>query len=880
MIACFDCRNLEAFIQVSPRGDARPVAISMHEGPVPSPWSSSDDRAPGLYCAKCGQSIEVDLEEARLIDDRLDFVAPGDFAAGPITEEIRALRPDADWYELELEPRPPAFGEVAGDIHPAVSDALLRTGRGRLFTHQAQAIDAALSGANVLQATSAGSGKSLGFTVPVLDRLVRDETATALFLFPLRALANDQMDSLSSLGVVDDPWLNDTLFELDLGGGVSPLGVGRHDGATPDHERAMIRRSARIVISNPDSLHWAILRFARHKYKDKSTWRAFFKGLRYVVIDEVHAYQGVFGSNVGNVLRRLRRLAAHYGASPQFLAASATIGNPIELVTGLTGLDEFTLVDDDGSERRKRTILVCNPPPRSEDHAEVTDEEDSTDGVPDDDLGRVAPQTIAIELAASAALASPNHPPVRVIGFCRSRNEVFGLTKRLQARLKDLKRADLGAAVAPYAATFLARDRVEAEGKLRDGSTLAVISTNALELGINIPDLSVALLVGYPGQISSFRQRAGRVGRAGEGVVVLIVGDDPLQQFIAGDADTLQSLLDGRPEEVVINPEASQIAQRYGLGPAQAELDGISFEDAEYFGPIVDELLSTVTGPPDAEHHGRQYWSVPFADDPYTDLRGTGGGRSLTVIAQKGRQREPVGVIGEDVAPRDCFVPAIWFGPEGDLFKVIGFDIDAGEIYCEGPVEVPYLTRGVPFDRVTVIADQADTIDVNGAALGYGALEITRQVQSYKELPFSGNERSKSVERAWPPHAFNTVGLHLTLPASWVTTGEEADQTVKAVEHVLLSLAPTVVACDPYDLEASSNGTTIYLYDSFGGDLGLSKPAFERFTEIVGHALETVERCSCDAGCPSCIMLSRRPDGNRDLSKSGAIQVLQMLGVG
>lgn len=466
---------------------------------------------------------------------------------------------------------------------------------------------------------------------------------------------------------------------------------------------------------------------------------------------------------------------------------------------------------------------------------------------------------------------------MRLISFCRSRNEVFGLTKRLQSRLKDAKRSDLGAAVAPYAATFLARDRLEAEGRLRDGSTLAIISTNALELGIDIPDLSIALLVGYPGQISSFRQRAGRVGRAGEGVVVLIVGDDPLQQFVASDPETLPRLLDGRPEEVIVNPEAPEIAMRYGLAPAQAELGGLCFEDVEYFGSIVETVLADVTGPPSNEHRGRPYWQVPISDEPYQDLRSVGGGRSCTVIVQKGRDFTPVGVIGADVAPRDCFVPAIWFGPDGDLFRVTGFDDKAGEVYCEGPVDVPYLTRGITFDHVSIATEQVAPIDFSGAAVGFGALDIVRQVQSYKELPFSGPERSKPVERAWPPHEFRTTGLYVNLPAEWFTSTDSRDATIRAVEHLLLSLAPTVVACDPFDLEATSSSTTIYLYDSFGGDLGLSRPAFDRFGEVARYALDTVERCACARGCPSCVMLSRRPDGNRDLSKDGARTVLRRL---
>lgn len=877
MLVCWECQNLDAFQQVSGRADRRD--LRQHSGGLTlDPWAASDSRAQGLYCAKCQKAVEADLGELGLKDDRIDFVAPADFRADELAQLLSSLRPDAAWSRMEIPPRAPVFADLPAGLHPQLSEALERTGRAQLFSHQSEAISHALAGEHVVQATPAGSGKSLGLVLPLLDRLIREPRTTAILLYPLKALANDQLAALERLGVGPATWTNSSSFELRLGDDVDPIRVARYDGSTPDHERSSIRRHARLLITTPDSLHSSILRMATRSYSDGSSWERILRGLRFVVLDELHSYQGVFGSAVGNVLRRLRRVSDHYGASAQFLTASATIGNPRELAEVLTGVSPFAVVDKDGSHGRRRVVLICNPPERSVDSPSRSTEDDAPDPLEQVEGGRLAPQTVAIDLLVKGALAAPDRLPVRSITFCRSRNAVFQLSQRTRGALKEHRRSDLAGAVAPYAATFLADDRAEAEGKLRDGSTLAIVSTNALELGIDIPDLSLAVLVGYPGQVSSFRQRIGRAGRAGEGVAVLIVGDDPLQQHLARRQDALADLLDMPAETVVVNPDAAEIARRYGLAPAQDELGGISFEDEKYFGTVVDAWLDGAAGRPSVRHGDTNYWHMPSdLEDPHsTGLRNAVGSESYTVVHQSGRDFKAIGVVDSGSAPRDAFVPAIWNGPDGALYRITGFDQPKREIYCEGPVESPFLTRGVTVDRVEVRSEHVPEVARGRSIAGYGQLEITRQVYSYKEQYFSGRDKNQTVEKGWPPVNFATDGLYLRVDTSVV--GElPHDGSVRALEHLLLAVAPALVACDPYDIDSTSTQSEVYLYDSFGGDLGLTRASFDRLDELTELAQQVVASCTCDTGCPSCVMLSRRPDGNKDLSKAGAVLLLGSL---
>lgn len=875
MIACWQCRNLHEFVQVSDRADARAIRVGL-DGLSRGAWELDDTRPEGLYCAACAAPVQGDVATLGLTDARIGFVPPEDFDAAAVAKELAAIRPDATWTTFDIPARPARHGEARSKLHPSVRAGLERIGALPLYTHQAEAIDAAMDGHGVVQATPAGSGKSVGFLAPVLDALQRDAHATAILCFPLRALAGDQLNGLSRWGVVESPWLDWCLLDLQLPGDATPVRVGRYDGATPEHRRRQIRREARLLITTPDSIHHSLLRKAKGTYADGTSWERILRGLRYVVLDEIHTYQGVFGSNVGQVLRRLRRAATWYGAEPDFLTASATIGNPGELAARLTGIEMgWRVIDDDGAPTRARKVLICNPPhakqPRQRQDADA-EPTASAQRLPD----RLTPQTIALDLVPKGALASAEHPPVRTICFERSRIGVFALEQRIKAKLKELRREDLASTVASYAATFLAEDRAAQEQRLRDGSILAITSTNALELGIDIPDLSLAVLCGYPGQISSFRQRAGRVGRAGEGVVVLVVGNDPLQQFLASHPKELEKLLHARAEDVVVNPDAEAVVEQYGLRAAEADLGGIAREDRDYFGADrVNAWLRSAHGSPAFEHRGQLYWSVSDPDqEAYANLRSTAGHRTFTVLHVNGREQKEIGTLDEGSAPRDAFVPAIWTTPE-HTYEVVGFDRQRGEIYCEGPRDFGYLTRGMPKDRVEVVADLAPERSIAGLRVGYSRLAITRQVFSYKKVQASGAEDNHQVEQMWPPVDFATEGMRMTIPLEWCAgQGWEVAEAIRGFEHVLLALAPSVVACDPIDLDAASEVPTAYLYDSFGGGIGMSRPAFERFDEIVALGRQVVEACPCDHGCWGCVALGRRPDGNDGVSKKGALHLL------
>jgi hypothetical protein len=267
---------------------------------------------------------------------------------------------------------------------------------------------------------------------------------------------------------------------------------------------------------------------------------------------------------------------------------------------------------------------------------------------------------------------------------------------------------------------------------------------------------------------------------------------------------------------------------------------------------------------------------VPWDQEAYPPLRNSTGGESYTVVC--GPSRQPVGVIDAATAARDAFVPAIWNGPDSSC-RVVGFDHTRRQILCEGPIEASHLTRGIPVDQVEVRSDLAPLRKVGGAAVGYAVLGITRQVYSYKVIGLAGGERTEQVEAPrWPPLQFLTEGLHLQLDPAWSTGFTWGpNEAVKGFEHVLLALSPVVVACDPYDIDATSDGATVYLYDSFGGGIGITRVAFERLPEIVSYGLRLIQSCPCSKGCPSCVFLTRRPDGNKDVSKAGALNILTQL---
>ena len=886
LISCNNCGIIPNFTQVSKRGDAREISLSIPKGYETSGWTQQDSRPEGFYCL-CGSEnpLEVDEDSLGLSDDRIDFVHPLDVDVALLRDELLAIRDDATWSEMEIPATLPRYATLSENLHPDLLAALEQTGRGQFYLHQAQAIDAALCGENVIQATSAGSGKSLGLTLPVLDRLHRDNIefganakSSAILVYPMRALAADQMVALSRLGRhafdhsrnVMKLWLNDQ---------EEPIIIGKLDSETPSAAKKEIRETARIVITTPDSLHAQILQYSTHNYKDGSSWRGFRKGLRFVVLDEVHVYRGVFGSAAANVFRRLRRIVEKYDERQlQFLMASATIGNPVTHAKLLAGIDAITLVHDDGSASSRKILLVCNPPLRANDRKGASSIDENEEGHSSGDVvpTRVSPQTVAVQFIVDGLLHSEQHAPIRFITFSRTRDGVFRTHRIITNNLKERGARDLAARVASYAATFTAEDKNHEEERLRDGRTLGVVSTNALELGIDIPDLSASILLGYPGQLSSFRQQIGRAGRLGEGVAILIVGDDPLQQHLARDPEALRGLLKAQAEDVVINPFAPAIVERFGCGPADKETGGLSRSDRKYFGEAAIDIWLGQGSPLETKlaFGGEEHFKMKELP-LYPELRSMGSDGTFELVTAGGLS-EVVGKVDRRTAAKSAFVPAIWNGSKGRQFRVVDFNPNQTKITVVEVEEPGIFTRGVEIINVEVGDDLLAPIEKGLFRLRYAGLKIERYVPSYKFGQASGAESSASCDASWPPETFRSDGLILELNAIQDEEGF-SNGAVRAVEHLLLSASPVVAAVDPSDLDATATTSRVIIYDTFGGGIKQSEPLFHRFKEVAQFALDIVEDCPCVSGCPECIWIARRPEGNADLDKSRGAELLRRL---
>ena len=426
--------------------------------------------------------------------------------------------------------RPGQTSPLPEDLPPALSEALGRGGITELYLHQAEALSAARSG-NVIVTTGTASGKSLSFNLPVLETLASDPRARALYLYPTKALAQDQARKLAQLRA---PFLRHSIY----------------DGDTPKEERKAVRQRSNLILTNPDMLHVGIL--PNHR-----AWGDVFANLAWIVVDEAHVYRGVFGSHVGNVLRRLRRLANAYGTEPRFILTSATIANPADLAEGLTGLD-FTLVDTDAAPRAERQIVMWNPP--------LVDEQTGARG--------------SALSEAAGLLASLVEREVRTICFLKSRRGVELIQRFTQLRLEESGRGDLAERIAPYRAGYTPQQRREIERRLSDGELLAVATTDALELGIDVGDLDAAICVTFPGTVASLRQMWGRAGRRNRGLALYIAGDDALDQFFCRHPD---EFLERPVEAAILDYESEEIHRAHLVAAAyEAPLDA---SDAETLGP-------------------------------------------------------------------------------------------------------------------------------------------------------------------------------------------------------------------------------------------------------------------------------------------------------
>ncbi len=717
--------------------------------------------------------------------------------------------------------RSPIYENLDPPIAGPLADALADRGIERLYRHQAQAIRRARNGVNTVVAAGTASGKSLAYQVPIAEAALADKRATSLLLFPTKALAQDQYRSLYGLGL-------------------GPLVPAIYDGDTDKETRTWVRKHANTVLTNPDMLHIGIL---PHHIR----WATFLSNLRYVVIDEIHVLRGIFGSHVANVLRRLRRLAAHYGADPTFIACSATIGNPAELAGRLVGMP-FEQVDQDTSPSGAKQYVLWNPQQEEDEDERRSALAEATDVFVD--LVRQHRHTIA---------------------FTRSRKATELVYRWARDRLGD----DLKDRIAPYRGGYLAEDRRRIEERLFSGDLIGVTATNALELGIDVGSLDAAVITTFPGTIASFRQQAGRAGRTlDESLAVLVAGEDALDQWFMHHPDQLF----GRPSEAaVINP-VNPVVLGAHAGCAAYELPLVN-DDVEYFGEELEELLPALLDEGDLRPRGRRmYWGPRRAPAPGINIR-TAGGAPFSIVDQDGRV---IGTVDEGRAFSQVHPGAVYLH-QGDGYLVDSLDTqDRIAVVAKG--EVGYYTQPHTETNIRVLSIAGHS-RVGRFTVAHGEVEVSNRVLAFKRKSIKDGSVLGYEPLHLPDRTFATQAFWVTVPDGLMDrAGVDARAepgTLHAAEHTAIAMLPLFAICDRWDVGGLSTpfhpdagGPVWFIYDGYPGGAGIAPIGFATAERHLKTTLQALRDCDCDTGCPSCVQSPKCGNFNDPLDKAGAIRLL------
>ncbi|KRV47578.1 helicase [Wenjunlia vitaminophila] len=738
--------------------------------------------------------------------------------------------------------------------------AAVRTrGVERLWEHQARAAAAALEGRSVVVATGTASGKSLAYLLPVLSCLLdgaqapNGRGATALYLAPTKALAADQRRSVADLAE-------------DLKPGVRPA---VYDGDTPVEEREWVRQHANYVLTNPDMLHRTVL-------PGHARWSSFLRALRYVVVDECHVYRGVFGSHVAQVLRRLRRVCARYGADPVFLLASATSAEPGVSASRLTGL-EVMEVTEDGSPRGEVVFALWEPP-----LTELSGEH-----------GAPVRRTAAAESAE--LLADLVRSRVRSVAFARSRRAAEVIAMVAQERLADVDPA-LPGRIAAYRGGYLPEERRALERALHSGRLLGLASTSALELGVDVSGLDAVLLAGYPGTRASLWQQAGRAGRAGQGALaVLVARDDPLDTYLVHHPE---ALFQQPVESTVLDPDNPYVLAPH-LCAAAAEIP-LTDGDTQIFGPSAAELLPQLerrgllrrrdltvqarppAGEGDDEPSAVWYWTRRERAADLTDIRGAGG-RPVQVV-EEGTGRL-LGTVDASAAHTAVHEGAVHLH-RGRTYLVSTLDL-ADSVALVKEADPPYTTMARDTTSVSVL-DTETEVPWGQARLCFGSVEVTNQVVSFLRRRVITGEVLGETRLDLPPRTLRTRAVWWTVTPGQLEEGgihpEELPGAAHAAEHASIGMLPLFATCDRWDiggvsvpLHPDTGLPTVFVYDGHPGGAGFAERAFGTAQAWLTATREAIASCECDFGCPSCIQSPKCGNGNEPLDKQGAVRLLDLL---
>ncbi|HTI42890.1 MAG TPA: DEAD/DEAH box helicase [Vicinamibacterales bacterium] len=763
---------------------------------------------------------------------------------GGLTE--RADTPDG-WVTAvrRMAPSAPRYAPFPDNVDARLRQVLGARGIEQLYTHQAAAVEHALAGRNVVVTTPTASGKTLCYNAPVLTSILKDPSARALYLFPTKALAQDQLAELHDLA--------DRLSHLSE----LEIGVFTYDGDTPQDARRAVRGRAHVVLSNPDMVHSGIL-------PHHPRWAKLFENLRYVVIDELHAYRGVFGSHLTNVLRRMRRICQHYGSNPTFICSSATIANPKELAEALVERP-FELVSESGAPRGEKFFLFVNPP--------------------------VVNQQLGIRrsyLAETRRIAGEFlKRQLQLIVFAQSRLT----TEILTTYLKDDFGGQPGTPdqIRGYRGGYLPQRRREIEKGLREGSVRAVVSTNALELGIDIGVLDVCVMAGYPGTIAATWQRAGRAGRrSSRSAAVLVASSAPLDQFVVRNPSYF---FDAPPEHALINPDNLHIL----VDHVKCAAFELPFTTSEQYGRHnVQEVLGVLEESgfvhrAGDEEEGTWQWTNESYPADAVSLRSISSDNFVVVDTTNGAD-----VIGEtsfNSGPPTLHEKAIYI-IEGTLYQVERLDFDGRKAYVRR-IDCDYYTDAITYTKVTVL-DTFGRGDVEaGLQAGlrsHGEVHVSSRVVGFKKIKFYTNENVGSGELDLPEQQMHTTAYWLTVPKAVMGAlpyaPDDRRDGVVGLSFAMRQVAQLLLMCDRQDIGISiGNGEEkelpdeprIFIYDNYPGGIGFSEPLYGMHDDLLSRTRELIAGCECQHGCPTCV----GPVGNTGpLAKMVALRILDLIAEG
>ncbi len=742
-----------------------------------------------------------------------------------LTELIHELRANPNivhWHEIE--PTEAKITPIPA-IDERIKAALQKRGINDLYTHQSTAFEAVNKGASIVTVTPTASGKTLCYNLPVLQSIAENENNRALYIFPTKALAQDQKSEL-----------NEIIQEMGM-----DIKSYTYDGDTSPSIRQIVRKAGHIVITNPDMLHSAIL-------PHHTSWVSLFENLKYIIIDELHTYRGVFGSHVANVIRRLKRICHFYGSSPQFICTSATIANPKELAEQLTG-EQVQLIDNNGAPKGRKHFVFYNPP------------------IVNQPLNIRKSATVEVNCLAREFLRNK----IQTIIFARSRVRVEIILSHIQELVKN----ELGTkSIRGYRGGYLPNQRREIEKGLRSGEILGVVSTNALELGVDIGQLQVCVMTGYPGSIASTWQQAGRAGRRhGEALIIMVASSTPIDQYVIQHPSYF---FEKSPESVRMNPNNLIILMDH-LKCAAYELPfkkDDTFGDVEELHDLLDFLKEERVL---HERGGKWYWMNESF--PATNISLRSASQENVVIIDKS-QVEKVAVIGEMdqfSAMTLLHEEAIYFH-EGVQYQVEKLDWEHKKAYVR-QVDVEYFTDANLAVQLKVLEIDKSVIREN-TSIHYGDITVNMLPTIYKKIKLSTFENIGSGPIHLPEEELHTSSTWLEINKLSEEIEEMAlEQLLLGIANVLNHVVPLHMMCDKNDIHVApqikANHTglaTIFLYDHYPGGIGLAEAMYKNFEQVRESAKNMIEKCPCESGCPSCIGM----EIDLKNAKSKCIQLLEL----